>query len=254
MPQLADLTVTQVASRIGPTSILLQPIGAVEAHGPHLPLATDLIVAAAAVEAAVAAHGARHDLWTLPPIAYSKSNEHAWAPGTVWLTAATMLAMLDDLGRSLATTAARTLVLVNAHGGNTALLQVACRDLRSAYGLGTFLVHPYIDSGLASELGMGIHAGHDETSLLLHLRPDLVDMSLAARNVPEQLAGNEHVRWGGSVSFGWTSDDFGSSGVIGDPTRASAGHGEELFRRIIERFGDQLDEIAAFSERQRKGS
>ena len=63
---------------------------------------------------------------------------------------------------------------------------------------------------------MGVHGGHEETSVMLHLRPDLVDMTQARRWVPEHLAGYRHVRFGGSVSFGWSSDDFGPAGVIGD--------------------------------------
>ena len=69
---------------------------------------------------------------------------------------------------------------------------------------------------------MGIHGGLDETSLMLHLQPDLVDLDAGFRNVPEPLATAEHVRFGGDVSFGWLSNDFGPSGHIGDPTGATA--------------------------------
>jgi creatinine amidohydrolase len=69
---------------------------------------------------------------------------------------------------------------------------------------------------------MGIHGGTDETSVMLHLRPDLVDMSKAVRRIPEKMAMNKHVRFGGSVSFGWLSNDFFVEGHIGDPTFATA--------------------------------
>ena len=167
-----------------------------------------------------------------------------------------MLAVLDDIGRSLATTAARTLVFVNAHGGNSALLQVACRDLRLHHGLRTFLVHPFADSRWPSELGMGIHGGHDETSILLHLRPDLVDMAKAVRQLPEALARNQFLKWGGTVSFGWLSSDFEPVpepghlpiGVIGDPLAASAEHGEALWEKILGDIGVALGEIQAFGK------
>ena len=125
-----ELAMPDLAARLTRESVVLLPVGSVEAHGPHLPLATDLIVASAAVDALVRRYGDEHDLWALPPLAFTKSNEHAWAPGTIWLSASTMLAVLDDIGRSLAVSPARTLVFVNGHGGNSALLQVACRDLR----------------------------------------------------------------------------------------------------------------------------
>ena len=187
----------------------------------------------------------------LPTLTYTKSNEHSWAPGTMWLSAETLLAVLRDIGRCAARTPAERLVFLNGHGGNSALLQVANRELRLAYGLKTFLTHPFVpaDQGGASppsELGMGIHGGTDETSILLHLRPDLVDMSLATRNVPERLADNKFVRFGGSVAFGWLSDDFGPDGHIGDPTVATAELGAQLFSSAVDIIVAGLHEIAAF--------
>jgi creatinine amidohydrolase len=81
---------------------------------------------------------------------------------------------------------------------------------------------------------------------MLHLRPDTVVMERAERHVPEALAANEHVRFGGSVPFGWLSDDFGPSGVIGDPTQASAADGATLFDAIVTRVVAALREVAAF--------
>ena len=251
--RLADLRAPEVAAAIGDRSIVVLPLGAVEQHGPHLPFSTDLIVAQAAADAVVDRFGDEHDLWLLPPLAFTRSNEHAWSAGTVWLSATTMLAVLSDIGRSLATTGVRKLAFVNGHGGNTSLLNVACRELRLAHGFETFLLHPFVppDHGGVSlapnELGMGIHAGHDETSMLLHLRPDLVDMAAAVTTVPRRLAENRHVRFGGSVSFGWLSNDFGPHGVIGDPSGATADHGAAMFEAAVTMLGEAFGEIGAFS-------
>ncbi|HKA03485.1 MAG TPA: creatininase family protein [Acidimicrobiales bacterium] len=249
--RLAELRAPQVAERLSAASMILQPLGAIEQHGPHLPFDTDLVIAAAVADAAVAEFGDAVDAWLLPPLAYTKSNEHAWSAGTVWLSASTLLAVLDDIGRSVAMLPARKLVFVNGHGGNSALLNVANRELRLKYGLMTFLAHPGfpVDQGGTapeSELGMGVHAGTDETSLMLHLRPDSVDMSVASRNVPAWLAGNQHVRFGGRVSFGWLSNDFGAAGHIGDPTAATAERGKELFEGAVRGLGEALAEVAAF--------
>ena len=229
----------------------MQPLGAVEQHGPHLPYNTDLLIAERVSEAAVERVGEELDVWLLPPLAYTKSNEHAWSAGTIWLSAQTMLAVLDDIGRCVATTPARRLVFMNGHGGNSALVGVANREIRLAHGLLTFLTHPGVppDQGGASpaeELGMGIHGGIDETSLMLHLAPELVDMSAATRNIPTALADNAHVRFGGSVGFGWLSDDFGPDGHIGDPTGATAERGEAIFNGAVDSFCDALQEISRF--------
>jgi creatinine amidohydrolase len=248
--RFADLRATEVAERISERSVFVQPLGAIEQHGPHLPLSTDSVVATAVAEAAVDRVGDELDVWLLPTLEYTKSNEHAWSPGTIWLSATTLLAVLDDIGRCLATTPARRLVFLNGHGGNSALANVALRELRLAHGLTTFLAHPGVppDQGGASppsELGMGVHGGTDETSLMLHLAPHLVRLDLAERRVPEKIAGNRYVRFGGRVSFGWLSNDF-PDGYIGDPTAATAELGAELFEGAVTAFCEALAEISQF--------
>ncbi len=250
--RLSELRASDLADHIRVDSILILPVGAVEQHGPHLPFNTDLVIAQACAEAVVDRAGDELDLWLLEPLAYTKSNEHAGTPGTVWLGPQTMLAVLDDIGRSLATTPARKLAFLNGHGGNSSLLNVACRELRLHHGLETFLLHPSIppDQGgpsAAEESGMGVHGGVDETSLMLHLRPDLVRMDLASRRVPEHLANNEQVRFGGAVSFGWLASDFGPGGHIGDPTLASAERGASAHAATIDRLIRAFGEIKRFT-------
>ena len=248
---LAALRAPDVADRLTERSIVVLPLGATEQHGPHLPFSTDSVIAQAVAEATVAEVGAEVDAWLLPPLTYTKSNEHAWSAGTFWLSARTLLSVLEDLGRCVAATPARKLVFLNGHGGNSSLLNVACRELRLQHGLQVFLAHPSLppDHGghsPAEELGMGIHGGREETSMMLHLRPDLVDLDAGFRNVPEALAANRYVRFGGTVSFAWLSNDFGPSGHIGDPTNATADHGKELFEGAVEAFGGALREVARF--------
>ena len=252
---IAHLRGPQVATALTETSVIVQPLGAIEQHGPHLPLITDLAIASAVAEAAVPrAVEAGVDAWLLPPLAYTKSNEHAWNAGTIWMSARTMLSVLEDIGRCIAATRARKLVFLNGHGGNSALVAMANRELRLQFGLETFLAHPSqpADQGGASppsELGMGVHGGTDETSMMLHLHPELVDMSKAVRDIPEHLATNRHVRFGGSVAFGWLSNDFGDHGHIGDPTQASAALGRTLVDGAITTFVEVLQEVSAFRHR-----
>jgi creatinine amidohydrolase len=249
--RFVDLQGPEVGRRLTERSIVVQPLGAIEQHGPHLPLSTDSLIATAVAEAAIDAVGDEVDAWLLPTLQYTKSNEHAWSPGTIWLSATTLLAVLDDIGRCVATTPAQRLVFFNGHGGNSALANVANREVRLAHGLMTFLAHPGVpaDQGgvsPAGELGMGVHGGTDETSMMLHLAPELVRMDLAERRVPEKIADNRYVRFGGRVSFGWLSNDFNPEGYVGDPTAATAELGRELFEGAVRAFSEALREIAAF--------
>lgn len=249
--RFAELRAPQVEQVLTERSILIQPFGAIEQHGPHLPFNTDLVVAEAVSEAVVEAFGEELDLFMLEPFAYTKSNEHAWSPGSIWMGPKTMLSMIDDLARSVAPLPARKLVFINGHGGNSSLLSVALREVRLHHGLMSFLMHPSVppDQGGPSteeEHGMGIHGGLGETSMMLHLRPDLVDMDAAFRNVPGALVENDMVRFGGSVPFGWMSNDFGPSGHIGDPTLASAERGARQFEAAVANLGASLREVAEF--------
>jgi creatinine amidohydrolase len=93
---------------------------------------------------------------------------------------------------------------------------------------------------------MGVHGGTEETSLMLHLAPELVRMELAQRRIPDSMSANAHVRFGGRVSFGWLSNDFFPEGYIGDPTTATAELGKTLFEGAVRGFGEALREISAF--------
>jgi len=252
---LAELSGPATARVLGPDSVLVVPTGAMEHHGPHLPLITDALIAESVATAAVAeAASAGLDVWQLPTLTYAKSDEHSWASGTMWVSYETLMATLVDIGRSVATTPARRLVFINGHGGNTALLGVALREIRRRFGLLTFSMPSGVQIAGAGgenepdEHGLGIHAGYGETSLVMHLRPDLVDMSVARRNVPEHIAGLSHLGFNGTTAqFGWLSDDFGPDGVIGDPTGADAQAGKVLFEASVARAVDVLTEIATFT-------
>lgn len=249
--RLSELRASDLHDHLSESSILVLPIGAVEQHGPHLPFNTDLVVAEACANAVVAEVGDDLDLWLLESLAFSKSNEHVGTPGTIWLGPETLLSVLDDIGRSVAATPAKKLAFLNGHGGNSSLLNVACRELRINHGLETFLLHPSVppDQGGPSteeELGMGVHGGIGETSLMMHLRPELVRLELGNRNIPEHLADNKHVKFGGTVSFGWLAHDFGPDGHIGDPTGSTAERGEQLMGAAVSNLCEAFAEIANF--------
>ena len=193
-------------------------------------MSTDYVIAR---EIAAAAVGGRDDppAVLLPALAYTKSDEHHAFPGSLWLSWDTLMATLVDLGRSLAASEISRCCSSTGTAATRRWGRWPTRELRRRFGLRTFFTHPGVPvdqggtSSAPSEFGMGVHGGHGETSLMLHLRPDLVRMELARPNVPTALREYRHIGFGKPVSFGWTSDDFGPDGHIGDPTGATAEQG-----------------------------
>lgn len=249
-----DLSGPALVSATSDRSIAVVPIGAIEHHGPHLPLRTDTLIAEAVATAAVervAAQGV--DAWLLPTLAYAKSDEHYWAPGTLWMEGTTLLQQLVEIGRAIAQTPVRTVAFVNGHGGNVMLLGWVNRELRRRFGLRSFSMGSGAGvagdgcDGRPDELGQGIHAGWGETSVVMHLAPHLVAKELPPRNVPERIAALTHIGFNAKpVMFGWTSDDFGPDGVIGDPTGANPEDGRRIFEAGVDFVAEALTEIDGF--------
>jgi creatinine amidohydrolase len=248
---LGDLAGPDVRSTMTDSRVVLQPIGAFEHHGPHLPLYTDSLVVDA-VASAVVADAPGLEVSLLPTLSYGLSSEHVWAPGTVTLSVPTLLAVLDDVAAATVRAGAKRLAFLNGHGGNTHLLRVACREIRAKHGLMTFLVHPSLppDNGGpptdAREEGLGIHGGLGETSVVRYLRPDLVDMTKAERSVPSWVHEYEWVGMGGAAEFAWLSNDLAPSGVAGDPTLATVEAGKVRFEAAVTAVTAALAEISTF--------
>ena len=194
---------------------VLVPLGSTEQHGPHLPLDTDTRIASA-----IAAATARHlDLMVAPPIAYGASGEHQGFAGTVSIGTAALQTVLVEYGRSVVHWA-RRVVFVNGHGGNVDALRAAVALLRTEDRDAAWLS--------PAAAGADAHAGNAETSVLLHLSPDIVRVDEIRAGNTDPLADlMPRLRAGGVRAV---SD----SGVLGDPTTATADHGARLFTEMVD--------------------
>jgi creatinine amidohydrolase len=229
-------------------TIAILPTAAVEQHGPHLPVGTDTIINTHLCRLLADRAPAELDLRILPVMAVGKSNEHLWAAGTLTLTAATALAAWTEIGLSVARAGVRKIVILNSHGGNADLISILSRELRVQAGMlavrlgwGAF----GMPDGLFSEQEnrFGIHGGDMETSLLLHFRPDTVDMSRARdfRSTAETAA----IPPIGGVAQGWISSDLNPAGVVGEAHLATAEKGRLSADKMVTDVIDLLQKVRA---------
>lgn len=247
---LAHLTWQEVAALPKDPGVVILPIGATEQHGPHLPLLTDTLIADAVVSRMLDILPDETPAWVLPTLPVGKSNEHAGYAGTLALSAATLSAVVADLARSVAAAGFRRLLFLNTHGGNKALLEVACRDLRAELGLLCFLASPVPLSPEeraalpALEQRFGIHAGTVETALILAAHPDLAHPERAAAHYPA--FASDALNLTHPPQVGWLTRDWSPLGHFGDPGAANRAAGERWLAHAARDLAALVAEIATF--------
>jgi creatinine amidohydrolase/Fe(II)-dependent formamide hydrolase-like protein len=250
---LPYLTTEEVAALPKEEAAVVVVVSAIEQHGPHMPVVTDLLLGERLLALALERVPGEAALWVLPSLAYGKSNEHVSFAGTVTLSAATLAAVVHDIGASVARAGFRRLVLLNSHGGNRTVLEYLARDVREATGLmvfpvSTFLLGLEFEPVSDEEARWGTHAGDWETSLMLALAPDLVHMDRAPGDpaYPGYERDTEHLSPFGPVAFAWKTEELSRTGAIGDPRRADAERGRDIASRTAARLAEVLAEIARF--------
>jgi creatinine amidohydrolase len=253
----AYLTWKQVDALPRATTLLVLPTAAIEQHGHHLPLATDTLINNLLLGKALERVPADLPIYALPPICYGKSNEHIGFPGTLSVSAQTFLAVVRDLGASIAAAGFRKVVLYNTHGGNSSLVDVLARDLRAEFGLQTFSLFGSgglsFDGVSTQERAYGFHAGEIETAFLLHSAPELVRSDEYTSNYIARVDKPELLKpEGSSANFAWLTKDIAPSGVLGDPSQATAENGERWSNEAAERIAEIL--VAMYNFEPRHGA
>lgn len=234
-----DLTAAQFAALDMSEVVALQPVAAVEQHGPHLPMRVDAAISAGIVSRALELAPADLPLLVLPSLPVGKSNEHSAFPGTLTFSYETLGRAWFEIGESVNRAGCRKIVFFNSHGGQPQLVDIVCRELRVRLGMfavscSWFHVVDLSDLFDATEIRHGIHAGAIETSVMLRLHPDLVDMTKARNFVSraEQIErANPVLRSEGAVGFGWQAQDLNAAGACGDAARANVQAGEAIVEK-----------------------
>lgn len=244
----ADQVATDLAALALGDPVVVLPMGAIEQHGPHLPLSTDVDIGWGLLSAAFQSLDASFPAYHLPMLALGASDEHAVAAGTLTLEAPLMVETIVSLGRSVARAGVRRLVVSNSHGGNRPAIDIAALRLRREFGLLVVKAHwfrfppPPGEVVPATEWEHGLHGGAVETAMMLHLEPARVRMEEVRRftSLGEQLGpALEFVRPEGVAPFAWLAHDLHPEGVVGDATLADAALGA----RLVEHYGGVLAQV-----------
>jgi creatinine amidohydrolase len=247
-----ELSSARVGALDAMRTIAVLPLAATEQHGPHLPTGTDVFIAEGLI--AEAGQHAPPDLQVvvLPSVSVGASAEHMRFPGTLSVPPADLVQAIVSTAEGVASSGLRKLVLVSSHGGNVSAMMSAALECRVRYGLMAATLtfaRLGLPAGLVppSEVALGVHGGLIETALMLHFRPDLVDMGQADSwpSLQEELTQRfRHLRAHGPIGFAWLAGDLNRLGVTGNAAAATAETGAAIAAYQAEAFCAFLSEVA----------
>ena len=239
--------------------IAVLPVAAIEQHGPHLPLNVDATLVEGVVAAALPHLSPALPVLFLPTQSIGLSPEHARFAGTLTLKAETVIRLWTGLAESVTASGVKKLVLLNSHGGQVGLLDVVARDLRARLDMLVYSVNWFnlplmgengesvSDQFSAQEHRFGIHAGEIETSMMLALKPELVDMSQAKNfhSTSQDRAQTFSILGDGrSAKLGWQMQDYNIQGAAGNAAAATADKGRAVIDAAARQLALLLQELS----------
>lgn len=239
------LTSPELSELAKQDALAVLPLGAVEQHGPHLPLGTDLIIAEGLLAAVRDRLAPVRPILVLPSLALGASAEHEHFGGTLSVSAGEAARTISAVGERVRAAGIERLVLLNAHGGNHAVMTSAALDLRRRLGL-LVVKASYLrldtpeDVLAADELRHGLHGGQAETAIMLALAPGMVRMDRARsfESIGEK-SDDSPLGPEGAAAWAWMAEDLNPAGVVGRADRATAEQG----RRLIDHYASLLAAI-----------
>ena len=220
-------------------------LGATEQHGPHLPLGTDTLIGEALLECALSHLKPGISVLVMPTLTMGVSEEHADFSGTISLSAQTLTEQLLAQGQALAQVGVTSWVWLNTHGGNTGVMDTVAVTVRARHRLIVAKAYypkfdPLPDGPTAQECREGLHGGQVETSMMLAIAPEMVDVEKAAdfklTSVPKA----------GQASVAWLAQDLNPEGVAGQASLASPQEGAALIEHYGQALAEVIDATAAY--------
>ena len=223
--------------------------GAIEQHGRHLPVAVDALLVEAFLERSLSLLNSETQLLVGPPITFGKSNEHSGFPGTIKISKRTLRRQLLCIAGQLRDWGFRVMRILNMHGGNTAVIQYTLAEIETQTGLSADFIRPEIELGLSEQEDLyGFHAGEVETSWMLDIWPESVELSEAKCEYPAQVDDPGQLRpEDAPATFAWASCDLSDSGVMGDANRASAEKGKLWMAQRSRALAEAMEDLSQWT-------
>lgn len=250
MRRLDKMTGPEIAALDKQDGVLVLIIGALEQHGPHMTIDTDLCIAEKLFERVLQQLPDDVPLWYLPTLPISNSREHGNFAGSFWLHPETIMQVISDIAEGAVQSGFRRLLLWNCHGGNIPILNVITREIRIKHHLMTFNCFPCAggsDIPLCCDLEaeFGIHGGEAEASMMMALSPERIRQDKLVAEYPK-LQLKALTLEGGFSNIGWETDDLSQTGMLGDATAATAEKGEARINALIPKLVQLLTEVSYF--------
>jgi creatinine amidohydrolase len=219
--------------------------GAIEQHGPHLPVSVDAFLGQVWLSLALSRLPADASCYVAPPITIGKSNEHTDYSGTLIVSKSTLRELVMCVARQVKSWGFGSLAILNTHGGNISVLRYTQREVKETFGLRVCFLNGYERLGLSEqEDAYGFHAGELETSLMLAAVPELVHMRSASCEYPASLGDPGELRpEAAPATFSWATTDISRSGIMGDAPAASAEKGRRWLELGAASYAEQILEI-----------
>lgn len=251
LPRLTSKQVTEISKE---DAMVILPIGAVEQHGGHLPLYTDTLLTETILEEVYRYLPEDINIWLLPALPFSKSNEHDKWSGTLSLSHVTMQGILMDISKSIKRSGFKRLLFFNSHGGNHDLLKMMAREIRLETGLmvfNIFIGSLPLDETLFDERerNYGIHGGDFETSMIMATYPDWVQTEYISGEFPDQIENTDFLKFQ-QGNFSWIINDISFSGICGDASNASSEKGKATYKKHGKYISEMLVEMVTFEFNQ----